>query len=364
MSTAGPPQGARPLGGAARSDARGEHTGALLDVRDLTVRFASPNGVVNAVERVSFSIAPGETVALVGESGSGKSTIGLAIMGLTQATRADDLRGKIDLTFKDGRQQDLMGLSDREMQKVRGNEVAMIFQEPMTSLNPVHTVGWQICEAITRHQGATWRAAGVAALGFLEALGIPDPARCLGAYPHQLSGGMRQRVMIAIALSCRPSLLVADEPTTALDVTVQAQILELLKRLQAETGMAILFITHNFGVVAEIAQRTMVLYAGQIVESGAVTRVFHAPRMPYTRALLESLPRIGREGRDRGKRLRAIPGQVPNASALPSGCAFHPRCRHALPGLCDARPPDLEVCEDGHLVRCLRWTEIDRPGIP
>jgi oligopeptide transport system ATP-binding protein len=333
----------------------------LLAVRDLTVRFASPNGVVHAVERVSFAIAPGETVALVGESGSGKSTIGLAIMGLTRAARGDHLSGTIDLTFKDGRQRDLMGLSDREMENVRGDEVAMIFQEPMTSLNPVHTVGWQICEAITRHQGATWRAAAVAALGLLESLGIPDPVRCLGDYPHQLSGGMRQRVMIAIALSCRPSLLVADEPTTALDVTVQAQILELLKRLQAETGMAILFITHNFGVVAEIAQRTMVLYAGQIVESGAVMRVYHAPRMPYTSALLESLPRIGR---DRGKRLRAIPGQVPNASALPSGCAFHLRCRHALPGLCDARSPDLEVCEAGHLVRCLRWTEIDRPGSP
>ena len=333
---------------------------ALLDVRDLAVRFASRTGVVNAVNGVSFSIAPGETVALVGESGSGKSTVGLAVMGLTQVTRAGDLGGTIDLTFKDGRRRDLMGLSDREMQKVRGNEVAMIFQEPMTSLNPVHTIGWQVSEAITRHQGARWRDAEKSARGLLDALGIPDPARCLRAYPHQLSGGMRQRVMIAIALSCRPSLLVADEPTTALDVTVQAQILELLKRLQAETGMAILFITHNFGVVAEIAERTMVMYAGQIVESGAVSRIFHAPRMPYTRALLESLPRIGR---DRGKRLRAIPGQVPNATALPPGCAFHPRCRHAQPGLCDARPPDLEACDDGHRVRCLRWAEIERSGV-
>ena len=339
----------------------GQRTSALLDVHDLSVRFASRNGAVHAVERVSFSITPGETVALVGESGSGKSTIGLAIMGLTQSTRADHLGGRIDLTFKDGRQRDLMTLTDREMEDVRGNEVAMIFQEPMTSLNPVHTVGWQICEAITRHQGAAKRAAAAAALHLFEALGIPDPVRCLAAYPHQLSGGMRQRVMIAIALSCRPSLLVADEPTTALDVTVQAQILELLKRMQAETGMAILFITHNFGVVAEIAERTMVMYAGQIVESGAVARVYHAPRMPYTSALLASLPRIGR---DRGKRLRAIPGQVPNASALPEGCAFHLRCRHALAGLCDVRPPPLEACEEGHLVRCLRWTEIDTPGNP
>jgi oligopeptide/dipeptide ABC transporter ATP-binding protein len=305
---------------------------------------------------VSFDLAPGETVALVGESGCGKSTIGLAIMGLTGVTRAGDLTGAITLNFKDGKRQDLMGLSDRAMQAVRGNEVAMIFQEPMSSLNPVHTVGWQIREAITRHQGASHTAADDAALGLLQQLGIPDAERCLRAYPHQLSGGMRQRVMIAIALSCRPSLLIADEPTTALDVTVQAQILELLRELQAQTGMAILFITHNFGVVAEIAKRTMVMYAGQIVEAGAVGEVFHAPRMPYTRALLDSLPRLGRAVP--GARLAAIPGQVPSPSALPSGCAFHPRCRHALPGLCDVQVPALETGVDQRVVRCLRWGEI------
>jgi oligopeptide transport system ATP-binding protein len=335
----------------------------LLEVSDLTVRFASRHGVVHAVNGVSFAIAPGETVALVGESGSGKSTIGLAVMGLAAVARAGDLAGEVALTFKDGSRRDLLSLSDRMMQEVRGNEIAMIFQEPMTSLNPVHTIGWQICEAITRHQGRSWRAAERAALGLLDALGLPDARRCLQAYPHQLSGGMRQRVMIAIALSCRPSLLVADEPTTALDVTVQAQILELLRRLQAETGMAILFITHNFGVVAEIAERTMVMYAGQIVESGAVDRVFHAPRMPYTQALLESLPRLGRGAAD-GKRLRAIPGQVPNAAALPPGCPFHPRCRHARAGLCNRRVPPLETCEEGHVVRCLRWAEIDGAARP
>jgi oligopeptide/dipeptide ABC transporter ATP-binding protein len=325
----------------------------LLQVRDLTVHFSSGDQVINAVNGVSFDLAPGATVALVGESGCGKSTIGLAIMGLAEAK---DLAGTITLGFKDGKRRNLMELSDRAMQAVRGNEVAMIFQEPMSSLNPVHTVGWQIREAITCHQGASRAAAGDSALGLLKQLGIPDAERCLRAYPHQLSGGMRQRVMIAIALSCRPSLLIADEPTTALDVTVQAQILELLKRLQEETGMAILFITHNFGVVAEIAQRTMVMYAGQIVEAGAVSEVFHAPRMPYTRALLDSLPRIGRDVP--GARLPAIPGQVPSPSALPPGCAFHPRCRHAVPGLCDGQPPALEACADERVVRCVRWAEI------
>jgi peptide/nickel transport system ATP-binding protein len=328
----------------------------LLEIRDLTVRFQTHGQVVNAVNGVSFDLAPGETVALVGESGCGKSTIGLAIMGLTGVTRVEDLTGAITLTFKDGQRQDLMGLSDRAMQAVRGNEVAMIFQEPMSSLNPVHSVGWQIREAITRHQGGSRRAADDAALGLLTQLGVPDAERCLHAYPHQLSGGMRQRVMIAIALSCRPSLLIADEPTTALDVTIQAQILELLQRLQAETGMAILFITHNFGVVAEIAQRTMVMYAGRIVEAGAVGEVFHAPRMPYTRALLDSLPRLGRGAP--GARLPAIPGQVPSPWALPPGCAFHPRCRYAVPGLCDGQVPALETCADHRAVRCLRWAEI------
>jgi oligopeptide transport system ATP-binding protein len=272
-------------------------------------------------------------------------------MGLTGS---ENLSGAITLAFKKGNRQDLMGLSDRAMQAVRGNEVAMIFQEPMSSLNPVHTVGWQIREAIVCHQGVGRAAADASALALLGQLGIPDAERCLRSYPHQLSGGMRQRVMIAIALSCRPSLLIADEPTTALDVTVQAQILELLKRLQAETGMAILFITHNFGVVAEIAQRTMVMYAGKIVEAGPVGEVFHAPRMPYTRALLDSLPRLDAQGR----RLAAIPGQVPSPSALPPGCAFHPRCRHAVRGVCDERIPALETCSDDRVVRCSRWTEI------
>ena len=327
----------------------------LLEVRDLAVRFAGRTGIVDAVSGVSFDLAPGETVALVGESGSGKSTIGLALMGLTGVSPAGSLAGTATLSLKNGSRQDMMKLSDRAMQAIRGNEVAMIFQEPMSSLNPVHTVGWQICEAITCHQGVAGGAANTSAVELLKQLGIPDAERCLQAYPHQLSGGMRQRVMIAIALSCRPSLLIADEPTTALDVTVQAQILELLKQVQAETGMAILFITHNFGVVAEIAQRTMVMYAGKIVEAGSVGEIYHAPRMPYTRALLDSLPRLDRGV---GARLPAIPGQVPSPSAIPPGCAFHPRCRHAVPGRCDDRVPTLETCSDDHIVRCVRWAEL------
>jgi len=332
----------------------------LLEVSDLAVRFSTRGGgVVDAVSDVSFDLAPGETVALVGESGSGKSTLGLALMGLTGVTRPGSVSGAATLSLKNGTRQDMMKLSDRAMQAIRGNEVAMIFQEPMSSLNPVHTVGWQICEAVTCHQGISSSAAAASALELLGKLGIPDPGRCLHAYPHQLSGGMRQRVMIAIALSCQPSLLIADEPTTALDVTVQAQILELLKHVQEETGMAILFITHNFGVVAEVAQRTMVMYAGRVVEAGPVGDVFHAPRMPYTRALLESLPRLDRGF---GRRLPAIPGQVPSPSALPPGCAFHPRCRHAVPGRCDDRLPTLEACSNDHLVRCVRWSELAAPG--
>ena len=282
------------------------------------------SGIVDAVSGVSFDLAPGETVALVGESGSGKSTIGLALMGLDRASVARGrLAGAATLTLKTGRRQDVMQLSDRDMQAIRGNEIAMIFQEPMSSLNPVHTSAGRFAKPSPATKAVSGATAAASALELLEQLGIPDAERCLQAYPHQLSGGMRQRVMIAIALSCRPSLLIADEPTTALDVTVQAQILELLKQVQAETGMAILFITHNFGVVAEIAQRTMVMYAGKIVEAGPVDEVFHAPRMPYTHALLDSLPRLDRGF---GGRLPAIPGQVPSPSALPPGCAFHPRC--------------------------------------
>jgi oligopeptide transport system ATP-binding protein len=327
----------------------------LLDVADLSVRFRSRRGALSAVNGVSFGIAPGESLAIVGESGSGKSTTGLAIMGLVQSGAAID--GRIRLRTKGGGDPDLLRLPPAAMRAIRGNDIAMIFQEPMSSLNPVYSVESQICEAIRLHQKLGARAARAEALDLVRLLGIPNPERCLESYPHQLSGGMRQRVMIAIALSCRPSLLIADEPTTALDVTIQAQILELLKKLQMQTGMAMIFITHNLGVVSEIADRVLVMYAGKAVEAGSVADVFRVPRMPYTMSLLQSLPRLG-QTRARGQRLRAIPGNVPNPTALPAGCAFHPRCGFFQAGRCDAQEPPLEAVGGDRSVRCLRWREI------
>jgi len=331
--------------------------GPVLEVRDLSVSFRTPAGPLRAVRNVSFEIATGEVVALVGESGSGKSTIGLAIMGLLERESGASAGGGIWLAGKSGARQELTALPERALRGVRGSDVAMIFQEPLSSLNPIYTVGTQISEAIRTHRRVTRQEARSDAIEALTALGVPDPVACMVRYPHQLSGGMRQRVMIAMALACRPALLIADEPTTALDATIQAQIVEHLRRVQALTGMAILFITHNLGLVAEIADRALVMYAGEIVETGPVEAVFRAPRMPYTRGLLDSLPRIGRTRRQ-GRRLAAIPGAVPSLLNPPAGCAFHPRCRHLVAGLCDAEPPPLEECAAGRRVRCLRWREI------
>jgi oligopeptide transport system ATP-binding protein len=244
-----------------------------------------------------------------------------------------------------------------EVRAVRGNEISMIFQEPLTSLNPVHTVGAQIVEAITYHERIGRRAALARAEELLVLVGIPEPKKRLGSYPHHLSGGMRQRVMIAMALACNPSLLIADEPTTALDVTVQAQILELLQDLQRRNGMAIVFITHNLGVVAEIADRVMVMYAGRVVERGEVVPLLKRPLMPYTKGLLRSVPRMGWTEGARAP-LAAIGGTVPDPAHLPSGCSFHPRCPYRDPPRCDARLPNLEDAGSGHDVRCLRWREI------
>jgi oligopeptide transport system ATP-binding protein len=323
----------------------------LLEIDELHVAFGTKAGTVRAVNGVSLQIRAGETFAIVGESGCGKSTTGLAIMGLAGSQARAVVRGRIALRTKSGEVVDMARLSERRRRAVRGNDVAMIFQEPMSSLNPVYTIGAQIREAIRRRGGERREA-----LRLVEAMGIPNPDQCLRSYPHQLSGGMRQRVMIAIALAGRPNLLVADEPTTALDVTIQAQILELLALLQHETGMAVIFITHNLGVVAEIAQRMAVMYAGKIVELGQVAQVFAAPVMPYTRALLASLPRLDRL--TERARLEAIPGSVPNAAALPAGCAFHPRCAWAVSGLCDREEPPLERIDVDRLVRCLRWPDV------
>jgi oligopeptide transport system ATP-binding protein len=329
----------------------------LLDVEGLTVRFRSPGGLVHAVSDVSFKLCRGETLAIVGESGSGKSTAGLAIMGLVATGRSATVTGAVRLAAKSGDIKDVLKLNDRERRRVRGNDIAMIFQDPMSSLNPIYSIASQITEAVRQHRAVSPRDAMAEALLLLTELGIPNPEQILASYPHQLSGGMRQRVIIAIALSCRPSILIADEPTTALDVTIQAQILALLKRLQRENAMAVVFITHNLGVVAEIADRMMVMYAGRIVESGAVRHVFKGPRMPYTRVLLRSLPRL-ENIEQAGGPLAAIPGNVPSALALPAGCSFHPRCEHHVSGICNGTVPALESCGQGGFVRCARWREI------
>jgi oligopeptide transport system ATP-binding protein len=329
----------------------------LLEVRDLTVEFATEDGIVRAVDDVSFHIERGETLVVVGESGSGKSVTSLALMGLVANPPGRVASGTILLRGRDGATRDLTRLDNAAMRQIRGNEIAMIFQEPMTSLNPIYTIGDQIIEAIRLHQGKSGRQAFARGVEMLELLGIPEPTRRMRSYPHQMSGGMRQRAMIAMALSCRPTLLIADEPTTALDVTIQAQILELIKRLQSELGMAVIFITHNLGVAAEIADRILVMYAGKIVEAGPARAIFHRPRMPYTIGLLNSVPRLGID-RATQHELVAIPGNVPSPRDLPPGCAFHPRCSYFAPGLCDREIPPLETSAPGHFVRCLRWGDI------
>ncbi len=329
-------------------------TEPVLDVADLTVRFNTDAGTVPAVNGVSFALARGETLAMVGESGSGKSVTSLAIMRLTPPPPAAVVRGRVVLRGSAGAACELLGLPEPAMRELRGARIAMIFQEPMTSLNPVLPIGEQVAEPIRYHRKATRVEALAEAERLLERVGIPEPRQRLASYPHQLSGGMRQRAMIAIALACDPDVLIADEPTTALDVTVQAQILELLKSLQKRTGMAMLFITHNLGVVAEIADRVMVLYAGRVVEQAPLRRLYRQPLMPYTRGLLRSVPTLT----ERHAELAAIPGNVPDPSNLPTGCAFTPRCAHALPALCATALPALEQAAPAHLVRCARWREL------
>ena len=283
---------------------------------------------------------------MLGESGSGKSVTGFSIMNLIPAPPGEIVGGSV---LFEGR--DLLALPEAEMQTIRGNDIAMIFQEPLSALNPVYSVGEQIAETIRRHQGGTRRAARARAVEMLATVGIPEPARRARDYPHELSGGMRQRVMIAIALACRPKLLIADEPTTALDVTIQAQILDLIRRLQRETGLAVLFVTHDVGVAAEIADRIVVMYAGQVVEDAPADALLADPKMPYTQGLLKSVPTPGEDGR-----LPMIPGQVPDPPRPPAGCAFAPRCPHAEAD-CGTAPVALEDI-GGRLVRCRRWRAI------
>jgi len=327
-------------------------TEPLLEVDSLTIRF----GAVPAVEDVSFALAPGETLAIVGESSSGKSVTALALMRLLDPQSAR-VTGRALLRDGAGSPIDLLTVPERAMANLRGQALGMIFQEPMTSLNPVHTVGDQIAESLIRHERLSTRAARARAVELLTQVGIPEPSRRAAAYPHQLSGGMRQRAMIATALACRPRILIADEPTTALDVTIQAQILDLLRQLQQETGMSVIFITHNLGVVAEIADRVLVMYAGQVVEDAPVAALLGRPMMPYTAGLMRSVPRLD-AALHRGQRLVAIPGNVPDPRQRPAGCTFHPRCGHARPDPCERFRPVLETAAPAHLVRCSRWREI------
>jgi oligopeptide/dipeptide ABC transporter ATP-binding protein len=317
----------------------------LLRVRDLKTYFVTErgSGTARAVDGVSFEVYPGETLGIVGESGCGKTVTSLSLLRLIPEPPGHIRPGSV-IEFE-GR--NLLTLPLPELRAVRGNQIAMIFQEPMTSLNPVFTVGDQIAEAAIIHQGLSRKAARARAIEMLKLVGIPDPEERVDHYPHQLSGGMRQRVMIAMALVCRPKVLIADEPTTALDVTIQAQILELLDRLQAELGMAVLLITHDLGVVAGHADRVVVMYAGQVVESAATTELFDRPLHPYTEGLMAAVPRIDAPQ----ARLRAIPGQVPAASAWPAGCRFHPRCPHAWAKCAVDEPPLLES-GPAHSARC------------
>ena len=317
----------------------------LLEIKGLKTHFFTEEGVVRAVDGVDLHIDKGETLGVVGESGCGKTVTALSVMKLIPMPPGKIVEGQM---LYGGR--DLVTLPPAQMRKVRGKEISMVFQEPMTSLNPVFTIGEQIAEAIRLHEGLGRRAAMDKTVDMLKLVHIPNPERRVKEYPHQLSGGMRQRVMIAMALSCNPKLLIADEPTTALDVTIQAQILDLLNELKAKLGMAVLLITHDMGVIAETAQRVMVMYAGKVVEEAPVKDLFKEPLHPYTQGLLRSIPRIDTAATHR-KRLEAIPGVVPSLLNLPKGCSFEPRCPHAKP-VCKDQEPVLKEVKRGHRVSC------------
>jgi peptide/nickel transport system ATP-binding protein len=328
--------------------------GNYLDVRDLRVEFPTEDGLVRAVDGVSFTLQQGQTLAIVGESGSGKSVTSQAIMGLHNRKSAN-ISGEVILEGDD-----LIAMSDEGVRKLRGQKMAMIFQDPLSSLHPFYTVGKQLVEAVRVHQDVTKDAARKQAIAMLDRVGIPNPDRRADDYPHQLSGGMRQRVMIAMALLNSPTLLIADEPTTALDVTVQAQILELLKDLQRDFNTAIIVITHDLGVVADMADEVVVMYGGRLVEHGSVHDIFHRPEMPYTLGLLASMPRLDH---GRASRLDPIPGLPPSLIRLPKGCVFRPRCTYhdKVPGgLCDTERPELITTGPNHEVRCHMTADVRR----
>jgi peptide/nickel transport system ATP-binding protein/oligopeptide transport system ATP-binding protein len=326
-------------------------TPPILEVEDLRVHFHTLEGTVKAVNGVSFNLNKGETLGLVGESGCGKSVTALTLLRLIPSPPVHIAGGKVVLHG-----QNMVEAANDYLRRIRGGQISMIFQEPMTSLNPVFTIGHQINETFRIHQNLQGQAANDATLDVLNKVQIPSPQKRIKEYPHQLSGGMRQRVMIAMALACNPEILIADEPTTALDVTIQAQILDLMLALQDELGMAILMITHDLGVIAETAQRVVVFYAGQVMESGDVRTIFKNPFHPYTIGLLRSVPRLGQRTRKGKRRLREIPGIVPSMFSLPDGCLFTPRCKWAM-NICSHKRPPLRSLESGHEVRC--WLEKD-----
>ncbi len=332
---------------------------ALLEVKDLRTFFTTDAGVARSVDGVSFSIEKGEVLGIVGESGCGKSVTSLSIMRLIPQPPGE-IMPQSSIRFRD---EEIVSASDQRMREIRGNDVAMIFQEPMTSLNPVFPIGEQIAEALRLHRKLSKADARRAAIDMLSLVGIPDAEERVDHYPHQLSGGQRQRVMIAIALSCEPDLLIADEPTTALDVTIQAQILELLAELRNRLGMAIMLITHDLGVVAEVCDRVVVMYAGEVVEEGPVAEIFSNPRHPYTQGLMQAIPRLG----ERTARLAVIPGMVPSATNWPIGCRFHARCPYGF-DVCVKEHPDLFVINGQHTSRCWlekypqRRAEVDAAG--
>ena len=323
--------------------------GHLLDIRGLATHFATEAGIIKAVDDVSLYLDEGETLGLVGESGCGKSVTALSIMRLVQSPPGKIVSGEV---WFQG--QDLLSLSESGMRQVRGRDIGMIFQEPMTSLNPVLTIGRQLTETLELHLRMSRSAAAARAGELLEMVGIPDAGERLSDHPHQMSGGQRQRVMIAIALSCNPKLLIADEPTTALDVTIQAQVLELLKSLASDLGTALLIITHNLGVVARYADRVNVMYSGKIRESASALDLYAKPRHPYTVGLLKSVPRLDQESADR---LQPIEGEIPDGTSLPSGCAFRNRCRWAVERCAEESPPMFDV-EEGHQSCCWEWERV------
>ena len=319
----------------------------LVELKNLRTHFFTDMGVAKSVDGISYSVRKGETLGVVGESGCGKSVTALSIMGLIPQPPGKIVGGEIIFDGKD-----LTKFSQEDLRKIRGKDVAMIFQEPMTSLNPVYTVGDQIMEMILNHEDVTEEEARKRAIGLLEEVGIPSPEKRVDEYPHQMSGGMRQRVMIAISLACSPSLLIADEPTTALDVTIQAQILELLNKLQRERGTAIIMITHDLGVVAETCDHVVVMYAGKIAEKADVVSLFNSPKHPYTNALFKSIPDLAGDG----NRLYTIKGMVPSAYDFPEGCRFRDRCEFATDA-CTTQPEEEEVSA-GHFVACHNWRSI------